>query len=93
MSGDLGFADPIGIGEVPSLILTVFAEFFCGIALLIGFKSRLVSIFLAFTMFVAAFRVHWSDPWGKKELALLFFGIYVALILMGGGKLGVDRDN
>lgn len=90
LAGDFKFGDPIGLGPEVSLILTAFAEFICAIFVLVGFKSRLFSTFLMFTMLVAAFIAHGADPFGKKELALLYFFIYLAIFLMGGGKYSVD---
>jgi len=91
INGNMGFADPIGIGMTPSLILTVFAEFFCALFILVGFKSKLASIPLMITMLVAAFIHHGSDPWGKKELALLYFAIYLAIYTFGSGKYSLDN--
>ena len=93
LSGNLKFADPIGIGPEISLFLTVFAEVVCAFLLLIGYKSRVASLFLMFTMLVAALIVHGSDPWGKKEFPLLYFAIYLAIFLMGSGKLSLERNN
>lgn len=90
VNSDWGFADPLGLGPVPSLILTVFAEFFCAASLVLGFKTRWCAIPLIFTMFVAAFIVHGSDPLGDKEHALLFLGGFVVLALMGGGRISID---
>jgi len=93
LDGDFAFADPFGLGPSLSLILVVFAEFFCSIALVIGFKVRLASIPLLITMLVAAFMIHGADPWAKKELALIYGGIYFVLLLMGSGRFGVDGRN
>lgn len=89
--GTIKFADPIGLGADISLWLAVFAEVVCSILLIIGFKTRLVSIPLAFTMAVAAFVVHGGDPWGKKELAVVYLLIYIVLMFTGGGKYSVDE--
>jgi len=91
IEGDWGFADPLGIGAVPSLILTVFAEFFCSLGLVIGWKTRLCAIPLIFTMIVAAFIVHSSDPLADKELALLYLAGYAVLAIMGAGRISIDR--
>lgn len=91
LEGDLGFADPIGIGEVPSLFLTVFAEFVCGILVALGLFTRLALVPLAFTMAVAVFVVHADDPFSKQEFGLLFLVPYVALLLLGPGKLSLDK--
>ena len=55
ISGQVEFADPIGIGESLSLYLTVFAEFFCSILLILGLMTRLALIPLMITMLVALF--------------------------------------
>ena len=93
IDGDFAFADPLGLGPAISLVLVVFAEFFCAISLIIGYKVRLTSIPLLFTMLVAAFLIHGGDPWGKKELALIYGGIYLVLLMMGGGRFGIDGRN
>lgn len=84
------FTDPIGIGPLPSLALVVFAEFFCSILLILGFATRFAVIPLIVTMLVAAFITHEGDPFGSKELSLLYSVIYIALALTGAGKFSVD---
>lgn len=81
INSDWGFADPLGIGAAPSLILTVFAEFFCALAIVLGWKTRLVAIPLIFTMLVAALIIHGSDPLADKEMALLYLGVAPLLSL------------
>ena len=89
--GPIEFGDPIGIGAGPSLFLAVFAEFLCAVLVLIGFKTRWASIPIIITMAVAAFIVHAADPFGNKEKALLFLGIFLAIFLLGPGKYSIDR--
>jgi len=91
INGNFAFADPIGIGESASLVLTVFAEFTCSILVIIGFKTRLAAIPLAMTMFVAAFVVHFNDPWGKKELAVIYMIGFTSIALLGPGKHSYDK--
>ncbi len=92
--GEIMFPDPIGVGATASLILAVFSEVICAGALVIGFKTRLAAIPLAITIFVAAFIVHLDDPFGKKEMALLYLAMYVVLMIGGGGKysLGIKKS-
>ena len=85
------FLDPIGIGVEASLLGTIFAEFFCATLIVLGYKTKLASIPLAFTMLVAAVIVHAEDPFAKKEFALLYFTGFVALLLLGGGKYSLDH--
>ena len=87
---EISFADPIFIGETASLVLTVFAEFFCSILITIGLWTRLALLPLIFTMVVAVGIIHWADPMDKKEHGLLFLFPYLAIFLLGSGKFSVD---
>jgi putative oxidoreductase len=91
ISGSHGFTDPIGIGELPSLILAVGAEVFCSLLLILGLASRAVLIPLIFTMGVAFFIIHANDPYDVKEHALLFLVPYIALFFTGPGKFSLDK--
>ena len=91
MSGDFSFGDPLGIGHEASLILTVFAEFFCSILLIIGLFTRLTTIPLMITMGTAFFIVHGADPFGTKEKAILFLGAYMVIFFTGPGKYSLDK--
>jgi len=84
------FADPIGLGAKPSLVLAIFAEFFCAILVMAGALTRLATIPLITTMGVAFFIVHRADPFPRKELALMFLTAWVVLLLTGPGRFSVD---
>jgi putative oxidoreductase len=84
------FPDPIGLGSTVSLALTVFAEFFCALAIALGFLTRLAAMPLVITMLVAVLVVHADDPFGKKELALLYLLPLLTLILTGAGRFSLD---
>ncbi len=88
--GEIQFGDPIGLGPTLSLILVVFSEFFCSILIGIGLGTRLASIPLMITMFVAAFITHGPDPFGKKEMALLYLLFYLTLLIIGSRKYSID---
>ncbi len=83
------FGDPIGIGDIPSLWLTIFAQTVCPIMLLLGFQTRLSASILAFNMLVAV-KYHFFDPFSIKVLPVLFLGLYVIQLLMGAGKYSLD---
>lgn len=91
IEGNLSFANPIGIGEAPTLVLAVFSEFLAPIFILIGYKTKIFSFFPAATMFVAAFIVHLSDPFARKEKAILFLIGFIVIMMMGPGKYSIDR--
>jgi putative oxidoreductase len=84
------FGDPIGIGTLPSLILAALAEVICAGLVIAGFKTRYALIPLIITMLVAAGITHLDDPWGKKELAVMYFIAFFTLFLTGPGKYSVD---
>lgn len=73
LAGELDqFADPIGIGVGPSLVLAAGAEFVGALLVMAGLCTRVSALSVAFTMAVAAFVVHGSDPWSMGEGARLF---------------------
>ncbi len=59
------FPDPLGIGSVASLGLATFAEFFCAVAILFGFATRVAALPLVINMLVAALLFHAADPFAK----------------------------
>ena len=91
LGGSFKFPDPLGIGSGLSFGLATFAEFFCAIALLLGFASRVATLPLIATMGVAVFVVHAGDPMHKKELALLYLAGFVVLLLTGPGRFSFDE--
>jgi putative oxidoreductase len=90
-SEPIQFADPIGIGVEASLALTVFAEVICSVLIIVGLATKLASIPLLVTMFVAFFVIHADDPFQRKELALFFLIVYVVLLFTGSGKYSLDH--
>jgi len=88
--GEIHFPDPFSITPTASLALTVFGEFVAPILIVIGFKTRLSAIPAAFTMAVAFFYIHASDPFGDKEMAFVYLIAFTTIALLGGGKYSVD---
>lgn len=89
--GPVQFADPIGIGASASLVLAVLAEFVCSILLIFGLGTRYAVIPLLVTMLVAVFVVHASDPFMRKELPLLYAGVFLFIGLVGPGSFSLDK--
>ncbi|WP_439558879.1 DoxX family protein [Dyadobacter sp.] len=90
LGGDHAFADPIGIGEELSYILTILAEFGCSILLILGLFTRAALIPLIFTMLVVVFIVHGPDSFDKKEHGVSFLITYFTLFFTGPGKYSID---
>lgn len=84
------FMSFLGLGSTISLSLTIFAEFFCALFLIIGLFSRMVVIPLIIVMCVALFVSHGGDFFGKGEKAALFLGAYLTILLVGPGRFSVD---
>lgn len=85
------FPDPLGVGSALSLILILFAEVGCSFLLIFGFLTRLATIPLIFGMGMVIFVVHGADPFSVKELPLLYLGMYIVLLLTGGGRFSLDE--
>lgn len=91
LSGDeIQFFNFLGLGPKISLGFAVFAEFVCSIFLILGLFTRFAVFFILFLTGIAAFVVHGADPFSKKELALLYFSIYLLILVFGAGKFSVD---
>jgi putative oxidoreductase len=84
------FADPFGVGSSISLGLAVFAEFFCSLAIALGFATRLAVIPLLILLCTAAFIIHGGDPWARKELAMVYLVPYLTLLFTGPGRYSLD---
>jgi len=85
------FQDPLGISPQLSMALAIFAEVFCSAGVILGVLTRWAAIPPAIMLSVALFFVHTPGPWAAKELALLYVVPFLCLIIMGGGRLTLDR--
>lgn len=86
------------IGLAPGYLMALLAgsaEFFGGLALLLGLLVRPSALVLAFTMAVAIATVHLEKGLfianDGYEFGLALLAISVALVLSGGGRLSLDR--
>jgi putative oxidoreductase len=84
------FPDPLGLGSSLSLGLAISAEVLCALAVTLGLFTRLASIPLAFTMFIAFAVIHANHPWAKMELSFIYFFGYVLCGLLGSGRFSLD---
>ena len=80
----------------PETLAAVHAgtEFFGGLALILGWHTRLAALALLINHGVAIRKVHWDKGilgQGGAETALAFFGAFLTLFLAGPGKLSLDR--
>ena len=71
-----------------------FSEFLGGILVLTGLLTRVGAFFIAVTMLVAMFGVHWPNFFMSNrgiEFTLALLGMAVALVIAGGGQASVDQ--
>lgn len=85
------FPDPLGVGSTLSLLMILFAEVGCSFLLIFGLLTRVATIPLLFGMGMVVFVVHGADPFSVKELPLMYMGMYVVLLLTGGGRFSLDE--
>ena len=86
------FPDPIGLGSSTSLALAIFAEVACALLIVVGMFNRAAALTQTILMSVAFFAVHkaaLSGP-GSGELAFIYLGGIVALLITGAGHFSLD---
>ena len=84
------FMNFLGIGSTLSLALVVFAEFFCSIFMVMGLFTRLVVVVLIIELFVVVFKAHNGAIFGDGEHGALYLSGFLAILLLGAGKISLD---
>ncbi|MCU1716969.1 DoxX family protein [Pseudomonas sp. 5P_3.1_Bac2] len=86
------------IGLTPGYVMAVLAggaEFFGGLALILGLLVRPASVVLGFSMLVAIFSVHLANGLfitnNGYEYALTLLVVSIALLIDGAGKFSLDQ--
>ena len=86
------------LGLEPGYLMALLAgsaEFFGGLALVIGLLVRPASVVVAFTMLIAIFSVHISNGLfmanNGYEYALTLLIVAVSLVFSGAGSFSVDK--
>ena len=96
LEGTAGWMDSIGLS--PGMLMALLAgaaEFFGGLALIIGLLTRPAAAALAVAMLVAIFAVHFENGLfmanNGYEFGLALLAASVSLLFSGAGKLSVDE--
>lgn len=98
--GGKGLTDTVqmmsGMGlPVVLVYLVAFGEFLGGIALMVGFLSRLAALGIAIIMAGAVVTVHWKNGFFLQnqgyEYNLALISMCLAVLMAGGGCLSIDR--
>ena len=86
------------IGITPGYLMAALAgsaEFFGGLALVVGLLVRPAAVSLLVSMVVAAVTVHWANGFfitnNGFEYAMILGLISAVLVIEGAGKLSLDR--
>ena len=96
LAGTAGWLSSMGME--PGFLMAILAggaEFFGGLALVLGLLTRPAALVAAFTMLVAIFSVHINNGLfvadGGYEYALVLMVASIALVIQGGGYLSMDN--
>lgn len=93
------FPAVLGMGSETSLIMMISIEMVCGIFMMFGFLTRLMTIPPIIAMIIAEFYllndvavvppylINWDNP---VYLPVMFLGIFFFMMLVGPGKISVD---
>ena len=84
------FADPLHVGPSLSLGLTVFAELICAACVFLGFATRFTVVPILVLFGVIIFVVSGGQPFGERELAILYAIPFLAIALLGPGRFSID---
>ena len=84
------FPAQLGMSSKTTLMLAIFAEFFCSIAFICGFLYRLAMLPMLFTMFIAFFVTLRKAPFLQRELPLVYLLVYIFLYVAGPGRYAID---
>jgi putative oxidoreductase len=84
------FMNFMGLGASVSLGLVIFAEFFCGLLLILGLFTRFACIPLILVMCVVLFKVFALDVFGKGEIPAMYLISFITILFCGAGAISVD---
>jgi putative oxidoreductase len=80
-----GFPLPLFFGWA-----AILSEFAGGLLLAVGLLTRPAATFVLITLGVAAFDFHSADPFAKRELALAYAVVALAVGIAGPGRYSLD---
>jgi len=86
------FANPFGIGSPASLALSIFAEVVCSTLIVAGLFTRFATAVCIINMTTAFLTAHGARLTGPQngELAFMYLGAFITLLLAGPGRYSID---
>ena len=90
------FGGPGGVQLATTMGLAGVVELVGGLAILLGFFSRLAALGGSLVMLGALFTVHFPMGWNpllnKGEAALLNFAAFLVIMALGNGKWNLEKS-
>ena len=84
------FYNFLGMGSRINLVLAIFAEVLCALFIILGLFTRFAAAILVIMFLIIIFAHDAGKPFLKSELALLYLGAFVTILLCGPGRISVD---
>lgn len=81
----------IGLPASVEFNLVVFAQFICGILIMLGILTRLAVIPIFIIMSVAFLIAHKGQPFFQKELPFAYGLFCIAIFILGSGRYSIDN--
>ncbi|HVY76770.1 MAG TPA: DoxX family protein [Puia sp.] len=88
MSGN--FFDPFQIGHRNTLLLSIFAEVFCSMFLVLGLFTRIAAFVIVLNLACAVFLYHKGQPLRNMDLAIIYLTSAFTIMWIGPGRVSVD---
>lgn len=86
------FPSPIGVGPTASLVAALIADAICAVFIIAGLFTRLAALICTVNLFVViAFLFKFSITKPPVEIAFIYLGGFVAVLLAGAGKFSFDN--
>ena len=73
-----------------TFVIFTFLEALFAVMILLGYGTRFASFIMALGMFVEIFIIFPSLGWLGVERQILYIGIYITLVLSGGGRYALE---
>lgn len=84
------FVKFMGLGSSVSLTLSLIAEFFCGLLIVLGLFTRGAALLLIINMLVAITMVHNWRIFQDAQLPFVLLAGWVVILLLGPGRISLD---
>jgi len=84
------FMNFLNLGSTTSLSLIIFAEFFCGMFLILGLFTRFACIPVIIGMSVVVFIAAHGHIFAEGERGAFYLAATIAILCCGPGRISVD---